>query len=364
VGVRTRVLLLAGLLILLVAAPNPSRAAGPWIGVRGNGLVDGTGKPVRLLGVNRSGAEYECVEGSGIFDGPIDWASIKAMKTWHVNAVRLPLNETCWLGINGVPSHLSASAYRAVVREYVELLERAGLYVILELQWAAPGEHWGTGLIPLPDADHSPAFWRSIATEYRDDRSVLFDLFNEPHDVSWHCWAVACQVYDQWFGWYQAASMPELLSAVRSTGARQPVLLGGLDWARDLGEWLLYRPVDPANALVASNHTYDYKPCYRLCRAVLVKIARRFPVVTGELGETDCLRRYVNPYMQWADRNDVSYLGWTWNTGGRWDCSGGPALINDYDGSPTRYGVGLRKHLRRLWLNQGAERRASNSRSG
>ena len=26
------------------------------------------------------------------------------MKAWNINAVRVPLNEDCWLGINGVAS--------------------------------------------------------------------------------------------------------------------------------------------------------------------------------------------------------------------------------------------------------------------
>jgi hypothetical protein len=344
--VRLRLLCLTAL--LLVGSIVSSADAAPWIGVRGNQLVDRGGDVVRLLGVNRSGAEYECVEGKGIFDGPTDWASIRAMKSWRINAVRLPLNESCWLGINEVAPGLSGPTYRAAIHEYVQGLERAGLYVILDLHWAAPGRHLATGLIPLPDAEYAPAFWFSVASEFRDDRGVLFDVYNEPHDVTWDCWAAPCQVYDNWFGNYQATGLPELLAAVRSTGAQQPVLLGGLDWARDLNGWLDHVPADPANALVASNHTYDFSPCYRSCRENLVRISRRFPVVTGELGEGDCRRRYVNPYMRWADRRGISYLGWTWNTGGRWDCAGGPSLIRDYEGHPTRYGVGLRKHLRLL----------------
>jgi hypothetical protein len=49
--------------------------------------------------------------------------------------------------------------------------------------------------------------------------------------------------------------------------------------------------------------------------------------------------------MKWFDDRDLSYLGWTWNT---WDCSSGPSLISDYDGTPTSYGAGLRDHLRAL----------------
>ena len=52
----------------------------------------------------------------------------------------------------------------------------------------------------MPDAEHAPDFWRSVATEYRDDHSVLFDLYNEPHDVSWDCWESGCEVDDKWVG--------------------------------------------------------------------------------------------------------------------------------------------------------------------
>jgi endoglucanase len=31
-----------------------------------------------------------------------------------------------------------------------------------------------------------------------------------------------------------------------------------------------------------------------------------------------------------------------------WDCKDGPALITDYNGTPTPFGVGFRNHLRRL----------------
>src|SRR5690348_1487953 len=76
--------------------------AAPFLRVSGNQIVDGTGQPVRLFGVNRSGTEYACIQGNGIFDGPNDDASLAAIRTWKANAVRVPMNEDCWLGIGGV----------------------------------------------------------------------------------------------------------------------------------------------------------------------------------------------------------------------------------------------------------------------
>jgi endoglucanase len=262
--------------------------------------------------------------------------------------VRVPLNESCWLGLGRIEPELSGAPYRAAIREYVERLERAGLYVILDLHWVAPGDHTATGLPPMADADHAPDFWRSVATEYRDDRSVLFDLYNEPHDISWECWESGCDVVDGWFGGYRAAGMQQLVDTVRATGARQPLLLGGLDWSRDLSGWLDYLPMDPERALVASNHTYDFNACYRSCRTALARIAKRFPVVTGELGQGNCAHDYIDPYMRWADRQGISYLGWAWYTADDTNCFNGPTLIRDYAGAPTRYGIGLREHLREL----------------
>ena len=76
------------------------------LSVRGNQLVDATGKPVRLLGINRAGSEYMCATATvkSVFDGPTDDPNIEAMLSWHINTVRLPLNESCWLGIAGTDS--------------------------------------------------------------------------------------------------------------------------------------------------------------------------------------------------------------------------------------------------------------------
>ena len=215
------------------------------VGVRGHHLVDKQGHHVRLLGVNRSGTEYACQQGYGFFDGPSDKASIRAMESWHINAVRVPLNETCWLGINGIQPKYGGGGYRKAIRGWVSRLEHAGLYVILDLHWAAPGSRQATGIIPMSDADHAPAFWRSVAAEYKHDRAVLFDLYNEPHGVGWGCWEHGCEIHDKRVGDYRAAGMTELLDAVRSTGARQPVMLGGIEWARDDDGWLAYLPPDP-----------------------------------------------------------------------------------------------------------------------
>jgi endoglucanase len=347
----------AGLALIAVGCGG-SPDADAKLRVRDNVLVDGPGdgRVVRLLGVNRSGAEYTCIKGDGIFDGPSSARSIRAMKRWKINSVRLPLNEDCWLGINGVKPRFGGRKYRRAIARYVRRLHRAGLYVILDLHWAAPGRRRAVGIIPMADADHAPDFWRSVARFFRADRRLLFDLYNEPHGIGWRCWRDGCVVPAGGRGnevhpTYRAAGMQELVDAVRATGAKQPIMLGGLDYARDLSGWLGYLPSDPLDRLVASEHNYGYRlsPCGRRCQRAIRRVHRSHPVVLGELGETDCGHGYIDRAMRLADRVGISYLGWTWNAvGGGWTCRGGTALIRNYRGKPTAYGIGFRDHFREL----------------
>src|SRR5690242_9987917 len=105
----------------------------PTVHVQANQLVDGSGRVVRLRGVSRSGTEYACAQGWGFFDGPSDSASVWAIASWKVNVVRVPLNETCWLAINGVKPAYSGNNYQKAISDFVTLFNRAGLVVILDL---------------------------------------------------------------------------------------------------------------------------------------------------------------------------------------------------------------------------------------
>lgn len=324
------------------------------IRVKGDHLVNGDGKVVRLLGVDRSGTEYECMASPAIFDGPSDAQSVKAIAAWHVNAVRIPLNEDCWLGINGaVPS---STAYRTAIERYVGLLEANGIYAILDLHWAAPGKHPAKSQWPMADADHAPAFWRSVALAFKSNRGVLFDLFNEPYITSWRCWADGCRTSYNDNGSvvsYKTAGMQQLVDAVRSTGATAPLMLGGLEWAGDESGWLSHEPRDPDHQLVVSFHTYNFSGCNntRCWNSTIAPLAKKVPVVTGEFGESGCTDSYDLAYMPWADAHGISYLGWTWDSTGppsNWSCSSGPALISNYNGAPSKYGVGLKDHLAAL----------------
>jgi Cellulase (glycosyl hydrolase family 5)/Fibronectin type III domain len=322
------------------------------IRVRGNQLLNAAGQPLRLFGVNRSGAEYKCVvggAGAGIFSGPTDAASIAAMASWHINAVRVPLNEHCWLGINGVNPAYGGANYQRAIATYVADLNAAGLVAILDLHWNAPGGTLAQKQQPMADADHAPAFWTSVAGYFKDNRGVIFDLYNEPRDVSWSCLRDGCRTKDSW----ATAGMQSLVDAVRQTGATQPIMVGGLEFANDLSSWLAYRVHDPLKQLIGSVHVYNSNRCRTVAcwNGPLASVAAKVPVVTGEVGEFRGAPNFIATYMNWADGQrlrgqSVSYLAWAWDAA---QGDGGPSLIASEDGTPTAYGLRFRAHLEKLF---------------
>src|SRR5206468_3450784 len=135
---------------------------------------------------NRSGTEFACIQGWGIFDGPSDDASIDAIKGWNANIVRVPLNEDCWLGINGSPAAYSGQNYRDAVVAYVNRLHAHGLYAELSLIWGAPGTSQATYQPGGPDADHSPDMWASMADTFKGDGKVILAPWGETI-TGWTC---------------------------------------------------------------------------------------------------------------------------------------------------------------------------------
>jgi hypothetical protein len=300
--------------------------------VSGNQLINSAGQPVHVEGVNYSGSEYACIQGWGIFDGPSDLAAVRAMSSWHVNMVRVPLNEDCWLGINGVNPAYGGANYQQAIVNYVNLLHQNGIYAELTLMWSAPGTTRATYNPQMPDADHAATAWKSIATAFRNDPAVIFGTSNEPHGVTWSCWlngGSACSLG------FTAAGMQDLVTAIRSTGATQPITLSGIDFANNLTGWLANKPNDPLNALVAEAHIYGNNTCGTpTCfNTQLLPVAQTVPLLWGEVGPTydasDCGSSAVSVNIPWALANAVGVEAWTWDT---WaNCS---ALISNFNGTP------------------------------
>jgi hypothetical protein len=335
--------------------------AAPQLHVSGNKLLNASGQQVILRGVDRSGTEYACVQGNGIFDGEVDQAAVTAMLSWKVNAVRVPLNEACWNAESYVTAADAGTNYINAIKSYVSLLNSNGLVAILDLHWT-DGTYTGpsagcssaqaTCQKPMPDAAQAIPFWTSVANTFKGNDAVLFDLFNEPYASradnnnsaeGWQCWATGspCTGIS-----YPVAGMQQMVNAVRGAGANNVIMLGGEEYANDLTGWLANEPTDPDHNLVASWHSYNFNTCSsQSCwTSQIAPVIAQVPVIAGEIGENDCAGGYITPLTTWLDSQNTSYLAWAWNAD--FNCSSGPGLVTDYvPGDPTAYGAAYKSHL-------------------
>ena len=232
------------------------------------------------------------------FDGPVDQATVSAMVAWGTNIVRVPLNEDCWLGINGFPANnKTAAQYQADITVWVNLLNANGQIVILDLHWNNGGTSQSIGQEPMPDLDHAPAFWTSVANTFKSNSSVIFDLYNEPYPgfnnattTGWSCWkngSTASQASPCADVGFAVAGMQTLVNTVRATGATNVLMLGGLAYSNDLSQWLANKPTDPQNNLVAS-----------------VTFTTLIPVRTQLLGLANCAGCRAGAGAGWRNRRE------------------------------------------------------------
>jgi endoglucanase len=345
---RRRHLVCALVLVLalaLFAGAAQAAAAGlPGLRVSGARLLDSNGHRVTLRGVNRSGTEYACVQGFGIFDGPSDDASVQAIASWHANFVRILLNEDCWLGINGIKKAYSGANYRKAVVNYVATLHRHGIYAEVSLAVGAPGRMRSTTQLRAPDADHSPATWASMARTFRNDRGVILAPWGEPV-VTPRCLLRGGSPCPRPNGTatvrYRTAGMQQAVNVMRKAGYRGPISIPGINYANDMSHWLGFEPRDPRHQLIAEAHVYGKNACSSVScfNQTMAPVARKVPLIFGETGETydasSCDSTNIATFLNWADGHGVGYAAWTWDTWG--NCH---ALISDYQGDPANpYGA-------------------------
>lgn len=343
---------------LPAAVGLPASIAG--LHVVGNTIENAAGQAVQLRGVDRESAEYACEQGWGFGHGPFDNANVQIIRSWGVDAVRIPLNEDCWLNVNK-PADVQyndyslyfGKPYQQFIEQYVSILNKNGIIPILDLHYAAAGTQHANSQIPMADQDHAPAFWSSVAQTFKNNSSVLFDLFNEPFPdynqnttSAWTCLrdGGTCTGVS-----YQAAGMQELVNVVRATGSTNIILIGGVAYSGELSQWLQYEPHDPAHQLAASWHAYNFSQCSTLScwNSDIAPVAAKVPVIAGEIGENDCKASFVNQLMHWLDAHNGSYLAWAWIT--QTDCGSGPSLLgfdlSDYSGIPTSYGQAIKAYF-------------------
>ena len=264
----------------------PPRAPGGYY-VLGNAIYDGDDQVHVFRGLDRPSLEWDPT-GEGI--GQSD---VQLMASWNANVVRIAINQGFWLEGSSVYS----PGYRDLVDQMVAWVEAAGMDVILDLHWSDRGDF---SVVPAQQrmADvNSRTFWESVASRYKDDGRVFFELYNEPHDVAWFVWLNGGDSGDG----YEVVGMQELYDTVRGVGADNLVLVGGLNYAYELDGVPTHR-VEGYNIVYVS-HPYDFpgkQPSN--WEADWGFLAETDPIFVTEFGSFDCNPSYSQQLIDYSEQ--------------------------------------------------------------
>lgn len=301
--------------------------------VQGNRIVDPSGNEVWLQGLCIDSLEWS-------YSGDNMMRALKiATDTWKSNAIRIPVHQKYWFG-KGEYQNGNFESYRKLIDQLVEESAKRGAYLILDLH-----------VFGFPAQEHVD-FWKDAAARYKDNPAVLFDLFNEPHSISWEVWQkggdpkkgvrkdvnVAENDIKQAEG--MSTGMQALIDAVRSTGARNIVIAGGLDWGYDLSGVLSGFDLKDAsgNGIVYSTHVYPWKSDWQ---KLFLNAAAKHPLFVGEVGCQDTpmpWQKSTESPETWApdmigciQKYRLNWTGFSFHPG----C--GPRAVGDWQYTPTPY---------------------------
>ena len=317
--------------------------------VSGNKIVSASqGCTVRLQGVNVASLEWSAT-GEGPY-GNILATVAYAVTQWHSNVIRLPLNQDFWFGYQNA----NMTSYRSVVDGAVSICSANNAYCLLDLHWSGTGS-WGTATDQsyMPDAN-SVSFWSNVGARYANNPAVLFDIYNEPHDVSWSIWRLGGATG---LG-FNTPGMQALVNAVRSAGASNMIVAGGLDWAYDLSGVPSYALTQSmGDGIAYAAHIYPWKGSVPWVPAngnsKVTVIAGTYPVIISEFGqnqsETNCAACTTSGWstgswdatlLNWIDTNSLHAIAWDMHT------TASPCLISDWSFTATAWhGVPVKNWL-------------------
>ncbi|MBI1248879.1 cellulase family glycosylhydrolase [bacterium] len=322
-----------------VPVEEPNRAKWPkMLKVVGNRVQDTDGNDVWLQGVNAGGLETL----------PQDKQPIKsvvvAIDQWHANCVRVPIKDEFWYGKSPYQKD-GGKEYRETIDRIVNLAANRGAYVVLDLhRYRAPKQ------------EHAD-FWKDCAAVYKNHPAVLFDLLNEPHGISWEVWrnggfvgtkegsdesAFLNDAEKKANQGFQSIGMQAMVDAVRSTGAKNIVIAGGVFWCNDLtGIAEGYALEDSnGNGIMYSWHTYNWHTDWE---KKVLPTAAKYPIFLGEVGADVNKMSFIpaeaqeSPYtwvpdmLGFIQKYHIHWTGWCLHPRAT------PIMISDWKYTPTPF---------------------------
>ncbi len=250
-------------------------------------------QPLRVVGNVLKNSDNQEVWLQGLCIDSLEWSATGdnmlkstsvAVQQWKANCIRIPVKDSFWFG-KGKYQKDKGKYYRNLLDNIITYASTNGVYVVIDLH------KFGA---PMPE---HVTFWKDVATRYKNNPAVIFELFNEPHGISWNTWKNGGDLKkhkhkdknvaenNQKNSGNYSPGMQALVNAVRETGANNLIIVGGLDWSYNLSGILkgyALKDHTDGNGIMYSSHIYPWKAGWQ---HNFLDAAEKYPLFIGEVGD-------------------------------------------------------------------------------
>lgn len=244
-----------------------------------------------------------------------------AMHTWGMNALRIPISN--WM--YQIPNYLKD------LDIVISQANTAGLYVVIDdHDNDQAGSPYGSGA-NVPKAENV-LFWENIATRYKNNPGVLFDILNEPKVPNWNTWLHGGGTITGSTGKTAVMlGMQDLVDGIRSVGAQQLLIVEappGTNGFSGIGNGVIQDP----NIIYSVHHYFNdtHDNINRIPSgwdAKFGNLSATYPVYLGEWAfvpnsthpvfcrnlTTAQARSLVVTFLTYMKQHQVSWTAWSYS---------------------------------------------------
>ncbi|MGA6167692.1 glycoside hydrolase family 5 protein [Amycolatopsis magusensis] len=268
--------------------PGSPAAINGQLKVCGLQLCNQYGKPIQLRGMSTHGIQWyaQCVKA----------ASLDALAgDWKADVLRISM----YVQEGGYET--DPAKFTALVNGYIEEATKRGMYALVDWHQLSPGD-------PNHNLGRAKTFFTEIAKRHKDKTNIIYDIANEPNEVSW----AGIKSYAE-----------QMIPVIRAQDPDGVVLVGTHGWA-SLGVSdgrteadIVNNPIKASNFMYtfhfyAASHQDEYF-------SALTRAASKLPLFVTEFGTQTYTGdggndfAYAQKYLDFLASKKISWTNWNFS---------------------------------------------------
>lgn len=248
--------------------------------VNGTNIVDKNGENFQLKGVSTHGLQW--------YPQYVNQESFIYMRDeWGINAIRLAMYSDPNVGYT--------QSLHEIVNNGVEYAKNAGIYVIIDWHILSDGN-------PNTNKSSAIAFFKEMASKYKDYDNVIYEICNEPNgDVQWER---DIKPYAQ-----------DVIKEIRNIDTDAIIVVGTPTWSQDV-DIVARSPITGYDNIMYTLHFYAATHKEYLRQKANTALISNLPIFVTEFGICDASGNgaididEANIWIDFLNQHNLSWMCW------------------------------------------------------